>query len=157
MVELLPLLLAMPILLWIAWTDFWFLRIRNKAVFAAGILFLLTAPLLGWQEASLRLLAAALVFSAAFALFAARLMGGGDVKMGSALLLFIPSGTYSLFAFLFSAALVVTISVIVLLRWVPTLRRAGPVSLRAQGTVPMGLAFGLSGLLHLGILAAAGY
>ena len=153
--ELLPLLLVLPILLWIAWTDFWSLRIRNVAVMAAGAVFLLTAPLIGWQEAGLRLLVAGLVFGAGVALFAARLLGGGDVKMGAALLLFIPTGTYTLFAFLFSAALILAIAVVVVLRQVPGLRRAGPVSLRAKGTVPMGLAFGLSGLLHLGVLAAS--
>ena len=30
--ELLPLALAAPLLLWIAWTDFWVMRIRNGAV-----------------------------------------------------------------------------------------------------------------------------
>lgn len=153
--ELLPLLLVLPILLWIAWTDFWSLRIRNVAVIAAGAVFLLTAPLIGWPEAGLRLLVAGLVFGVGVALFAARLLGGGDVKMGAALLLFIPTGTYTLFAFLFSAALILAIAVVVVLRQVPGLRRAGPVSLRAKGTVPMGLAFGLSGLLHLGVLAAS--
>lgn len=152
--ELLPLLLAAPILVWIAWTDLWSLRIRNRAVLAAVALFVATAPLIGWEEAGLRLLAGAAVFAVGFALFAARLMGGGDVKMGSALLLFVPSGTLALFAYAFSVAMLLGIATVAALRQVPALRRAGPVSLRAQGTFPMGLAFALGGLLHLALLAS---
>lgn len=152
--QLLPLLLASPLLVWIAWTDFRFLRIRNVAVLSAVGLFLLTIPLIGLEEAGWRLLAATLVFGVAFGLFATRMMGGGDVKMGAALLLFIPTGTYTLFAVLFSAALLAGIGLVLTLRAVPALRRAGPVSLRAKGTFPMGLAFALAGLGHLGVLAA---
>ena len=151
--ELLPLLLATPLLLWCAWTDFRFMRIRNSAVLVAVAIFVLTVPAVGWGEAGLRLVAAGLVFAVGFALFAARLMGGGDVKMGSALVLFVPTGTYTLFALLFSLAMMLGIGAMLALRAIPALRRAGPVSLRAQGTFPMGIAFGLCGLMHLGALA----
>ncbi|TNC59035.1 prepilin peptidase [Rubellimicrobium roseum] len=153
--QLLPLLLAAPLLVWIAWTDFRFMRIRNSAVLAAIGIFILTVPLIGLEEAMQRLLAAALIFGVAFGLFAARMMGGGDVKMGAALTLFIPSGTYALFATVFSAAILAGIALILTLRSVPILRRTGPVSLRARGTFPMGLAFALAGLAHLGVLASA--
>lgn len=155
MMQLLPLSLAAPLLIWIAWTDFRSLKIRNAAVLAAVGLFALTAPLIGLEEAAWRLLAASLVFSVAFGLFAARMMGGGDVKMGAALLLFIPTGTYTLFAILFAAALLAGIILIVSLRRLPSLQRAQPVSLRTQGTFPMGLAFALAGLGHLGVLISA--
>ena len=151
---LLPLALAAPILLWIAWTDFRVMRIRNSAVLAAVAVFVLTAPFIGLGEAGFRLLAATAVFVAGFAMFAARMVGGGDVKMGAALMLFVPTGTYSLFAFLFSAAMLLGIASMLTLRAVPALRRAGPVSLRAKGTFPMGIALGLSGVAHLGVLAA---
>lgn len=152
--ELLPLAVATPILLWIAWTDFQHMRIRNSAVMVAVALFVLTVPAIGWSEAGFRLLAASVVFVAGFALFAVHMMGGGDVKMGSALLLFVPTGTYTLFAFLFSAAMLLGIAVMLTLRAVPALRRAGPVSLRARGTFPMGIAMGISGVAHLAVLAA---
>ncbi|WP_176559464.1 prepilin peptidase [Rubellimicrobium roseum] len=150
-----PLLLALPILLWIAWTDVMALRIRNSAVAAAVALFVVTLPLVGWPEAGWRLLAAAVVFLTGFALFAARLMGGGDVKMGAALMLFVPSGTHSQFALLFSAAMLMGILALEMLRRLPALRRAGPVSLRARGTFPMGLAFALGAVLHVLMLAAS--
>lgn len=152
--ELLPLALAAPILLWIAWTDFRVMRIRNSAVLAALAVFVITMPAIGPAEAGLRLLAAAAVFVAGFSMFAAGMLGGGDVKMGSALMLFIPTGTYTLFAFLFSAAMLLGIAAMLTLRAVPVLRRAGPVSLRARGTFPMGIALGLSGVMHLGVLAS---
>src|SRR5688500_16380585 len=147
---LLPLALAVPILVWIAWTDFRLMRIRNSAVLAALAVFVLTIPAIGAHEASLRFLAGAAVFVAGFAMFAARMVGGGDVKMGAALMLFVPTGTYTLFALLFSAAMLLGIVVVLTLRAIPALRRAGPVTLRAKGTFPMGLALGLSGVLHLG-------
>lgn len=150
---LLPLALASPILVWIAWTDFSRMRIRNAAVVAALAVFLLTVPAIGLGEAFLRLLAASAVFVAGFAMFAARMVGGGDVKMGAALLLFIPTGTYALFAVLFSGAMLLGLAVMLSLRAIPPIRRAGPVSLRARGTFPMGLALGLSGVAHLGVLA----
>ena len=151
--ELLPLALAVPILVWITWTDFRLMRIRNSAVLLTVAVFVLTAPLLGLQETGLRLLAGAVVFAVGVALFAARVVGGGDVKMAGALMLLVPSGTYVLFGYVFSVALLLAILAIVSLRAVPTLRRSGPVSLRARGTVPMGLAFGLGGVMHLGALA----
>ena len=151
---LLPLALAAPILVWIAWTDFRSMRIRNSAVLAALAVFVLTVPAIGLGEAGFRLLAGTGVFVAGFAMFAARMVGGGDVKMGAALMLFVPTGTYALFALLFSAATLLGIVLVVALRSVPSLRRAGPVSLRAKGTFPMGIALGLSGVAHLGILAA---
>ena len=64
--------------------------------------------------------------------------------MGSALLLFVPTGTYTLFAFLFSGAMLLGITAMLALRAIPSIRRAGPVSLRAKGTFPMGIALGLS-------------
>lgn len=151
--ELLPLALAVPILVWIAWTDFRIMRIRNSAVLLAVAVFVLTAPFLGLQEAGLRLLAGAAVFAVGLALFALRMVGGGDVKMAGALMLLVPSGTYALFGTVFSLALMVAILAVVSLRAIPALRRSGPVSLRARGTFPMGLAFGLGGVMHLCALA----
>ena len=152
--DLLPLGLATPILLWIAWTDFWLMRIRNTAVLAAVAVFVLTVPAIGLHEAGLRLLAAAAVFAVGFGLFAFRLLGGGDVKMGSALLLFVPSQTYVLFSFVFSAAMLAGILVILAMRQVPAVRRSGAVSMRAAGTFPMGVALALSGVAHLALLTA---
>lgn len=151
--ELVPLALATPLLLWIAWTDFRYMRIRNSAVMVAVALFVLTLPLIGWAEGGWRLLAAGIVFLAAFTMFALRMLGGGDVKMGAALMLFVPSGTYTLFGMMFSMAMMVGIALILSLRAVPALRRSGPVSLRAAGTFPMGLALGGAGILHLAALA----
>lgn len=152
--ELLPLALSVPILVWIAWTDFRLMRIRNGAVLLTVAVFALTMPLLGWPEAGWRLLAAAAVFGVGLALFALRAVGGGDVKMAAALMLLVPTGTYTLFGYVFALAILIALLAILGLRAIPSLRRSGPVSLRARGTFPMGLAFGLGGVMHLGLLAA---
>lgn len=154
MIQLVPLALAVPILVWIAWTDFRFMRIRNRAVLLAVAVFVVTVPVIGIEEAAWRLLAAAIVFGIGVLLFAFRILGGGDVKMAGALLLLVPTGTYTLFGYVFAFATLVAILFMLSLRAIPALRRSGPVSLRARGTMPMGLAFGLCGLLHLAALAA---
>lgn len=147
--QFVPLILATPLLIWIAWTDFRIMRIRNSAVMAAAALFLATAPLLGWPEAAFRLLAAALVFGVSLGLFAARLIGGGDVKMATALVALVPTDSYPDFSLSFSLAILIGILAMAALRSVPALRRRAPVSLRARGTFPMGVAFALSSLLLL--------
>ena len=152
-IQLLPLALAVPVLVWIAWTDFRYMRIRNRAVLVAVAIFAVTAPFIGLEEAGWRLLAAAIVFGTGIVLFALRVLGGGDVKMAGALMLLVPTGTYTLFGYVFSAATLLAILLILGLRAVPGLRRSGPVSLRARGTLPMGVAFGLCGVLHLAVLA----
>lgn len=151
--QALPLLLAVPILVWLAWTDLRWLRIRNHAVLAMVAIWLVTAPLIGWTEAGWRLLAGLLVLSACVAGFALRVVGGGDAKAVPALMLLIPTGTYAAFALRFSLAMLVGLAVVVALRAVPALRRSGAVSLRARGTFPMGLAIAGAGLLHLAAFA----
>lgn len=151
-----PLLLALPLFLWSAWTDYRFMRIRNVVVLAALAVFVLTVPFIGVQEALYRGLAALLVFAVAFSMFAVRALGGGDVKLGSAMLLFVPSGTYTLFAYAFSLALLVTIVGFTAARRMLVQGRSGAVSMRAKGMVPMGVAFALAGTFHLCVLAALG-
>jgi prepilin peptidase CpaA len=148
----LPSLMIAPVLVWIAWTDFRLMRISNAAVLAAVAIFALTIPLIGWSEAGLRLVVALAVFAAGFALFALRVVRGGDVKMAAALMLFVPFGTYAQFALLFALALLVGIAVIQTLRLTPMTRTLRAVSSRASGDVPVGLAIALSGLLHFGVL-----
>lgn len=106
MVDLVPLIWLAPVLVAVAYSDLTSLRIPNKLVVYALIVAVGTAPMLSLPEIGFRLTAAAVVFAACFAAFCARLMGGGDVKMLAALMLFVPSWSLVLFAYVFSAALV---------------------------------------------------
>jgi prepilin peptidase CpaA len=148
MMEFLPLLLLAPVLILVGYYDLKLMLIPNRLVVAAIALFVLTAPFVGWPEIALRLGAAAAVFAIGFALFALRLFGGGDVKMMAALLLFVPSTTYTAFALGFSAAMFAGIGVILALRAAPFLAGSGWVSLQRPGTFPMGISIAMTGLAH---------
>ena len=76
----------------IAWTDVRVMQIRNSAVLAALALLVLTVPVIGLGEGGLRILARKAVFALGFAMSAARSVGWGDMKLGAALMLFVPTG-----------------------------------------------------------------
>ncbi|WP_027669166.1 MULTISPECIES: A24 family peptidase [Rhizobium] len=77
----LPLCLAMA-----AFSDLFTMTIPNRVSVILIASFLVLAPLsgLGWEIIGTHLAAAAIVFSACFALFAFNVMGGGDAKLLSA-------------------------------------------------------------------------
>ena len=146
--ELIPLLLLAPVMVAVAYSDLRYLRIPNILGLVALVLFVVTAPLLTFGELGWRMTAAAVVFAIGFAMFALRLIGGGDVKILAALLLFIPSQTYSLFALNFSASLLLGIAFILTVRALPLFRQSQFVSLNTKSGFPMGISIALSGILH---------
>ena len=144
--DLLPLMLLAPLLAATAWSDIRDLRIPNTLVLAALALFLVTAPMLTLGEFGARLVAAAAVFLALFAAFTLRMIGGGDVKMIPALVLFIPSAGLTAFAFVFSAALLVAVALSLGLQSRLVAGRVGWSASTARGHMPMGVAIALSGM-----------
>ena len=146
--DMLPLLLLSPLLLSVAYFDLRYMRIPNVLSVLAVALFVLTMPLLGWHEFAARLVAATIVFGIGFAVFALRMVGGGDVKILAGLMLFIPSQTYQTFGFGFSAALLLGIVFVLGLRVIPRLQRTHWVTIQARGTFPMGISIALAGLIH---------
>ncbi|MDR9804369.1 A24 family peptidase [Rhizobium hidalgonense] len=78
---ILPLCLAMA-----AFSDLFTMTIPNRVSLILAVSFLVLAPLSGLaiQTIGMHLAAAAIVFSACFALFAFNVMGGGDAKLLSA-------------------------------------------------------------------------
>lgn len=145
---LIPLLLLSPVLVAVAYNDLRYMRIPNVLVGLSIALFLLTAPLIGWPEAGYRLMAGLLVFGIGLITFVFRWFGGGDVKMLAALVLFIPSQTYTLFAFNFSASMLVGIALILLLRRMPGNASLGCLGITEAGKFPMGISIAGAGLLH---------
>jgi prepilin peptidase CpaA len=154
--ELLPLILLSPVLAAVAYFDLRYMRIPNALVFIAIAVFVFTSPILGWPEAGIRLLAAAGVLVIGFTLFAMNLFGGGDAKMMAALMLFVPSGSYTIFGYGFSAAMLAGIGLVLMLRCVPVLTRSSWVSLRQKGTFPMGISIAMTGLMHPLAVASLG-
>ncbi len=77
-----------------------------------------------------------------------RWFGGGDVKIMTVLMLFIPTSTLSVYGFGFSASMLLGVGFIVTLRSAPWLNGTEWVTIRARGTFPMGISIALSGLLH---------
>lgn len=152
--DLLPFLLLMPILVAAAYMDLRDMRIPNYLVLAAIAIFLVTAPLVGWEELQWRLVAAASVFLIGFVLFALNLFGGGDVKLLSAVMLFIPSQSLQVFGLVFSASLLLGILFILCLRATAVLQSSNWVSLQKPGTLPMGISIAAAGIAHPLVLAA---
>jgi prepilin peptidase CpaA len=145
-----------PLLCAVAYYDLRFLRIPNALVLIAVGLFAIMLPVIGWPEAGSRLLAALIVFAIGFAGFALNVLGGGDVKMMAALLLFVPSDSYVVFALGFSAAMLVGIVAVLLLRATPRLANSSWAFARQPNTFPMGIAIAMCGLGHplVGFLTA---
>ncbi len=67
--ELLPLMLFAPVLVAVAYHDIRYMRIPNVLSLIGLGLFVLTAPLVGWEELGLRLLSAAAVFAVGIVVF----------------------------------------------------------------------------------------
>jgi len=145
---LFPLVLLAPILAAVAYFDLRYMRIPNALVLLALALFVLSAPFLGWPEIGTRVAASLVVLVIGFALFAMGMFGGGDAKMMAALMLFVPSQSYTLFGYGFSAAMLAGIGLILLLRRVPVLTETSWVSFQQRGTFPMGISIAMAGLVH---------
>lgn len=146
--QLIPILCIAPILVLVAYFDLRYMRIPNVLVLVALAIFVLTAPMIGLQEAGLRLLAGVVIFAIGAGTFAMGWFGGGDVKMLAALMLFVPSQTYYLFAFNFSAALLLGIAFILTMRAAPWMERTDFKGIRASGQFPMGISIAGAGLAH---------
>lgn len=148
MMDTLPLFLLSPVLFAAAYFDLRYLRIPNWLVLTAIGLFALTLPAIGWQEAGFRILVSVFVLMLGFTLFVLNLFGGGDVKMMAALLLFVPSGSYTEFAFGFSAAMVIGILGVSVIRSMPVLAGSTWAFARQTKSFPMGVSIAMCGLSH---------
>ena len=153
--ELVPLVLLSPVLLATAYCDLSRMRIPNLLSLVAVALFLISAPAFLTTDAALmRVLLAGAALLIGFVMFAFRLLGGGDVKIFAALMLFIPVPTVSTFLLLFSAAMIFGIALMPVLRALPGAASSGWVSLQPGARFPMGISIALCGLAHPVVVAA---
>ena len=154
--DLFPLFLNLPVIVWAAVSDLRGLRIPNTLALISILLFLLTAPFVPQPELLARILAASLVFAAGFVLFALRFVGGGDVKMLSALMLFIPVYTLPMFGFLLSLSLLLSIAVLAASRAAIGTNSFGLIGLEARGKLPMALPIAVAATAHLLLILVFG-
>lgn len=143
-----PLLLIAPLLVFAAYWDLRFLRIPDIISVAVVTAFVFCALLSAPDDLMTRLLVTMVVFGIGVLAFAFRLVGGGDVKLFSALVLFIPADRLILFANVFSVSLLIGIGGIVALR---RSRFAGVVqwkSLSEPRAFPMAVSIAFAGLTY---------
>lgn len=154
--DLLPLVLIAPLLAWGAWSDLTRMKIPNALSLAAMAVFAAATAVAPPDDLLPRLAIAAAVLAIGFGSYVFGLFGGGDVKMLSALLLFVPVSTLPLFAYVFSASMVAGITVVLALRRLPAARRPGWKSVSGSTGFPMGLAIAMAGIAHPAAAALAG-
>lgn len=127
-------------------TDFLTMTIPNRVsiLLVAGFAILAPAAGIGLEAAAWHGAAALLVFAVGFFLFAMGWMGGGDVKFGSAVALWLGWPHLLEYALLFSAmGGLLTVATLVAsryLEWVPALQVGYLAEFQQKRTVPYGIA-----------------
>jgi prepilin peptidase CpaA len=141
------LILASPLLVAMAFLD---LRDMQIPKWISGgmiaIFAVMALAMLPWAESGARVAVAAGVFAAGFAGFALRLLGGGDVKALSAMMLLVPFGSLALFMLAFAASLMLGVAAVLLARRLYGHADAGWVSMRSTA-FPMGISIAAAGLI----------
>ncbi len=158
------LLPALPICVYIFYSDMKFKRISNLSVWALLIVFIIGGLLtLPFQEFLWRFANYAIVFAVLFVMWLARQMGAGDVKLAAVVALFIhPSDASPALFLAFSSVLAATLATLIV-RSSP-LRNLAPewaawgnaenssansVGIGNQFTLPMGTGIGLTLCIYL--------
>lgn len=146
---------ALPIAIWVAWSDMARMKIPNTAVIALTAVFvvvgLLALPLEVWAWRWVHL---AVVLAIGFVANMARLLGAGDAKFAAAMAPFIHRDDLVMFAYLFAATLLAGFAIHRLAKQVPAVRRRTegweswvrkdfPMGLSLAGALVFYLAFGL--------------
>lgn len=149
---------ALPIAIWVAWSDMKFMKIPNKAVVALFAVFVLVGPIaLPFEDYLWRYLHLVAVLAAGFVANMLRLLGAGDAKFAAAMAPFVALGDVAPFLQVFAAVLLAAFATHRAFRAVPAVRRAFPDwQSWARGDFPMGLALSGALLIYLGLGAALG-
>ncbi|MDX8323690.1 peptidase [Rhizobium rhizogenes] len=148
----LPLCLAFAAL-----NDLFSMTIPNRIPLILLLSFIVVAPFTGmeWQTFAMSIAAAAAVFFACFALFAANVMGGGDAKLLTAAAVWYGFNA-SLIEFLLAVTFiggVLTLGILLLRSRSQEIMAAGipiPDSLLVAKKIPYGIGIAIAGLLTYG-------
>lgn len=149
---------ALPICIWVAWSDLKFMKIPNKAVLALTVVFLviglIVIPLADYPW---RLLHLVVVLIVGFALNMAGMIGAGDAKFAAAMAPFVLLGDLRLFLVLFGAVMIAAFITHRVFRRIPAVVRRTPDWVSwTSGKFPMGLALGGSLAIYLALGVAQG-
>lgn len=150
--------LALPVSLWIAWTDMKFMKIPNVAVLVLAGGFLVLGPLaLPLDAFGMRLLQGLAMLAIGFVASTLRAMGAGDAKFLAAMAPYIAPGDISAALMLFATVLLAAVATHRLARRLPPLRRATPDwQSWTRRDFPMGLALGGTLSIYLLLVALTG-
>ncbi len=143
-----PLILISPILIAVAYCDLRFMRIPNVLSVLIVAIFVISSLIYPSDDLIARITVAAAVFALGFTGFCFRMLGGGDVKILSALMLLVPLHSLALFAYIFSAAMLVGIVAILAVRRLPLAVGHGWKSISGSTRFPMGVSIALAGIAH---------
>lgn len=152
---LLALALATPIGLATAYFDLRTMEIPNWLSGGAAVVFLaFVFAALPFDEALSRLLGGLLVLVACFALFAAKVMGGGDAKAAAAFAPMIAAIDGPFVLLLLSATALIGMAVVILLRRTIFADASGGWAVwSARGRFPYGVALGATLIIYLALVA----
>jgi len=149
---------ALPVAVWVIWSDLSTMRIPNKAVLALigvyAVIGVLTLPLSVWAWSWLHLV---LILVAGFLLSLTGGFGAGDAKFAAAMAPFVALGDATLFCLLLSAMAVFTFLSHRLARQVPAIRGAAPDwASWHRREFPFGLALAPTLIVYLALAARFG-
>lgn len=153
------LLAALPFCLYASWSDLKSMRIPNWVSIALLgvwlVLALIFLPLIsiGWH-----LLAALCIFVIGFFLNATGNMGGGDVKLATAITPFIALDTASVAMIVYAFAAVIALAIHRVARATPAIVNATPhwKSWTERGVFPLGTSISATLIIYLSIMSFAG-
>lgn len=144
----LPLLTLFPVLIAVGYCDLRYMRIPNVLSLIALGLFLVWCLIMPPENLIARLTAAAVVFAIGFTGFAFRILGGGDVKALSVLMLFVPTSSVLVFANVLSASLLLGVTLVILMRQTSLVGKSGWKSISGSTRFPMGISIAFAGIVH---------
>ena len=135
---------ALPICIWVAWSDMKFMKIPNTAVVALAVVFLVVGLVaLPFHEYSFRLLHLVVILAIGFVLNMMGSVGAGDAKFAAAAAPFFALGDLRMVLYLFAAVLLAAVATHRLARKIPAIRRLTPDwASWERKDFPMGLALG---------------
>ena len=149
---------ALPIAIWVAWSDMRHMKIPNYAVIALIVAFaVLGLFVLPLETYAWRWVQAVVVLAVGFCMNMIRALGAGDAKFAAAMAAMIAAGDMTLLFMMFAAVLLAAFATHRLFRAMPAVRNGfSEWKSWTHPKFPMGLALSGSLLLYLGLGAVFG-